>query len=179
MKTMHKWFWLWQFEEEEQWLAEQAKQGLALKAVGFCRYDFEECAPNAYEVRLQRLAQPVRKTESQEYITFVEETGAEYLGTVNQWVYFRKKTEEGPFELFSDNPSRIRHLDHLIWFLLPLLLLNIGIGGQNLFMFASHGYTGNLIGILNLALAGLLGYGAYFLQQKKQHLQADSELFEG
>ena len=39
-KTIKKLFWAWEFEEEEQWLAAMAEQGFALKAVGFCRYDF-------------------------------------------------------------------------------------------------------------------------------------------
>lgn len=179
MKTLHKWFWAWEFEEEEQWLAEMAKQGLALTAVGFCRYDFEECEPDEYEVRLQRLQQPVSKSESQEYITFVEETGAKYIGTVNQWVYFRKRTEEGPFELFSDNASRIRQLDHLIWFILPLLALNLWAGGQNLFMYASHGFAANLVGLINLVISVPLGYGVWRLWKRKKRLQQETDLFEG
>lgn len=179
MKTLHKWFWLWEFEEEEAWLAQMAQQGLALKAVGFCRYDFEECEPGEYAVCLQRLAKPVANAESQEYITFVEETGAEYIGTVNQWVYFRKKTQDGPFELFSDNHSRIRQLDGLICVTLPLLLLNLAAGVQNLIMVATLGSKINLLGLVNLALAGLLGWGLYRLWIHKKRLQDESELFEG
>ena len=178
MKTMRKWFWAWEFEEEEEWLADQAQQGLSLCAVGFCRYDFEECAPDEYEVRLQRLEKPIRNEESQQYISFVEETGAEYIGTVNQWVYFRKQTREGPFELFSDQPSRIRQLEKLIWFLLPLALLNLLIGFQNLLMYMTVGHAASLIGILNLALAGLIGCGAYRLWRRKKRMQQESELFE-
>ena len=178
MKTMHKWFWAWEFEEEEQWLAALAEQGLALKAVGFCRYDFEECTPGEYAVRLQRLAKPVRKPESQEYITFVEETGAEYIGTVNQWVYFRKRTEEGPFELFSDAASRIRQLDGLLCFLLPLAVLNLFIGLQNLVMYHTVGFSANLVGILNLALCGLIGCGAARLWNRRKRLKQENELFE-
>ena len=179
MKTVRKWFWAWEFEEEEQWLAALAEQGLALKAVGFCRYDFEECAPGEYAVRLQRLAKPVRKPESQEYITFVEETGAEYLGTVCQWVYFRKHTADGPFELFSDAASRIRQLDGLFWILLPLAALNFFAGLQNLMLYAAEGYAANLMtGILNMALCGLIGCGAYRLWKRRKQLQRENELFE-
>ena len=178
MKTMRKWFWAWEFEEEEQWIAALAEQGLALKAVGFCRYDFEECAPGEYAVRLQRLAKPVQKPESQEYITFVEETGAEYIGTVNQWVYFRKRTAEGPFELFSDAASRIRQLDGLLCFLLPLAVLNLFIGLQNLVMYHTVGFSANLLGILNLALCGVIGSGAYRLWNRRKRLKQENELFE-
>ncbi len=178
MKTMHKWYWMWEFEEEEQWLAEMARSGQALTAVGFCRYDFEDCAPGEYEVRLQRLEQPVRRKESQEYITFVEETGAEYLGTVNQWVYFRKRREDGPFELFSDTPSRVKHLDTILWIMLPLLFLNLAAGMQNLMMFVTMNTGANLFGLVNLALAGLLAYGIGRLWRRRKRLRRDAELFE-
>lgn len=50
-KKIHKLFWVWQFDNEENWLNEMAAKGLALVGVGFCRYEFEECTPGEYNVR--------------------------------------------------------------------------------------------------------------------------------
>jgi hypothetical protein len=52
-KTVHKWFWVWDFEKEERWLNEMALEGWALVAVGWCRYVFERCEPGAYMIRLE------------------------------------------------------------------------------------------------------------------------------
>ena len=54
-KMVRKWFWAWEFDKEEQWLNDMAAQGLALVDVGFCRYEFEECPPGEYQIRLELL----------------------------------------------------------------------------------------------------------------------------
>ena len=79
-KTVRKWFWVWDFDKEEQWLNEMAAKGLALVGTGFCRYDFEECVPGAYQVRLELLENQLQHAESQQYIRFLEETGVEQAG---------------------------------------------------------------------------------------------------
>ena len=52
IKTIRKWFWVWDFEKEERWLNDMAESGWALVSVGFCRYSFERCEPGEYIVRL-------------------------------------------------------------------------------------------------------------------------------
>ena len=37
-KTIKKWFWVWDFEKEEDWLNEMAINGWVLESVGFCTY---------------------------------------------------------------------------------------------------------------------------------------------
>ena len=115
MKTVHKWFWAWDFEKEEKWLNEMSAIGLHLVGVGFAKYFFEEGAPGEYTVRLQMLEQWPSSAQSAQYIKFIEETGAEHVGTFARWAYFRKKTAESEdFELFSDIDSRIRHISRLL-----------------------------------------------------------------
>lgn len=43
------------------------------------------------------------------YIAFMEETGAQYIGIVLQWIYFKKRSELGSFDIFSnlENERRI------------------------------------------------------------------------
>lgn len=82
-KTVHKWFWVWDFEKEERWLNGMAQSGWLLDGVGFGTYHFAPCAPGEYAVRLEM--HPYDK----EYIRFMQDTGAEYVGRVLQWVYFR------------------------------------------------------------------------------------------
>ena len=114
-KIMHKWFWIWDFDKEEKWLNEMAAKGLVLNSVAFCRYEFVDCLPGEYNIRLEMLRNSVNNFESQNYIRFLEDTGVEHIGTLFRWVYFRKKAESKPFDLFSDIDSRIRHLNRLLF----------------------------------------------------------------
>ena len=88
-KTMTRWFWVWQFEKEEEWLNEMAANGWVLESVGFCRYTFVRCEPGEYTVRTEM------HPYDDQYVKFMEETGAEYVGRMMMWIYFRKKTENG------------------------------------------------------------------------------------
>ena len=58
-KTVHKWFWAWEFDKEEKWLNEMAAKGLTLASMHFTKYMFEETDPGEYQIRLPR-AQPSR-----------------------------------------------------------------------------------------------------------------------
>ena len=80
-KTIRKWFWIWDFDKEEKWLNEMAAKGLCLVSVGFCKYEFEDCLPGEYKICLQLLKKCPRNPEMQKYMEFMEETGAEHVGT--------------------------------------------------------------------------------------------------
>ena len=92
-KTVRKWFWVWEFDKEEDWLNEMAMNGWVLESVGFASYHFVRCEPGEYNVRTEMRA------FDESYVSFMEETGAEYIGRMMMWIYFRKKTEDGPFQV--------------------------------------------------------------------------------
>lgn len=54
-KTLHRNFWVWEFEKEERWLNEMAQEGWALQNAGFCTYTFEKTEPGQYIIRLAML----------------------------------------------------------------------------------------------------------------------------
>lgn len=181
-KVIHKWFWVWSFDKEEKWLNEMAAKGLVLSSVGFCKYVFEDSLPDAYNMRLELLENAPTHPESEKYIRFLEETGAEHVGSVMRWVYFRKKTEDGAFDLFSDTSSRIKHLNRILALLLPLTIFNTAVGIQNVIMFFTRtaGDFNNLnaIGFLNLALSILLLIGIAKIAAKRKKLKKESQIFE-
>lgn len=177
-KTIRKWFWTWDFEKEEKWLNEMAAQGLALTGVGFAKYEFEETLPGEYNVRFELLNNPKSHPESENYIRFIEETGAEQVGNYLRWVYFRKKAADGPFDLFSDRPSRIAHLKRIIALMLPIGILNLFIGLQNIGLFFWQHFDGNLVGIINLALGALCCLGALPIHKKVKTLKKEQQIFE-
>ena len=49
------------------------------------------------------------------------------MDTLLYWAYFRRATEDGPFELFSDVDSRVKHMKRIrqvIVVLMPLIIFN-------------------------------------------------------
>ena len=176
IRTIHKFFWGWNYDKEERWLNEMAASGLVLSSVGFCRYDFTDCIPGEYKVRIE-LLKSAKYAETEKYIGFLEETGVEHVGNIVNWAYFRKKTT-GEFELFSDNDSRVRYLTRIIRLIGLVGLLNLWIGGWNLFLYFANGFNANLFGLINLAICLLCVYGAVKLLRKRSILKKEQQVFE-
>ena len=88
------------------------------------------------------------------------------------WIYFRKKTEDGVFDLYSDIDSRISHLDRIGKVLLAIGGANLLIGLVNSFNSVSR------FGWANLLCATLLMYALGRIHGKKESLEKDRELHE-
>ncbi len=67
-KTIHRIFWVWEFEKEERWLNEMTLEGWALDKAAFCSYRFMRCEPGEYIIRMEM-------SKSTEYRNFVEGLG--------------------------------------------------------------------------------------------------------
>lgn len=178
-KTVCKWIWAWEFEKEEKWLDEMSAQGWVLDKVGFCRYEFVQCEPGEYVTRLEMLEEHVDTAKSRDYIDFVESTGAEYIGHVTKWVYFRKKAANGTFDLYSDIDSRIRHVQRIIRLIAPLLCIN-ALNTVN--MFNLSGFTPVWLKACLIALViaadALLFFALYKLTGIKKRLEKERMLHE-
>ncbi len=168
--TKYRWFWVWDFEKEERWLNEMAANGWSLVDVGYCRYTFEKTEDNAYTIRLEM------HPADDDYVAFMEETGAEYIGRVLQWLYFRKKSELGSFDIFSDLDSRLAHVRKIHKMVLALGLANLIIGVMNL-SFTSASLN-SFVAVFNLLVSTLLLYGAGRLKGKIEYLEKERELRE-
>lgn len=105
--VVHKLF--WDFEKEEQWLNQMASKGMNFIDYTVARYLFEQGTPGEYIYRIELLPNLATHPESQAYIEFMESVGVEYMGKWLSWVFFRKKASDGPFEIFSDFDSKIKH----------------------------------------------------------------------
>ena len=81
-QVIRKWFWAWEFDKEEQWLNDMAAKGKALVSARYATYEFEDSTPGEYAVRLEMLENAPDSAEGQQYVEFVESTGAEYVGKV-------------------------------------------------------------------------------------------------
>ena len=165
-KIIKKWVWVWDFDKEERWLNTMAQQGWVLDKTGFCRYEFVRCEPGEYTVRLEM------REHDEGYLSFMADTGAEYVGRMVKWIYFRKKTELGPFDIFSDAESRIAHLERMCRMLRGVGIANLAIGLAN---FLSPVVP---MGWVNLLGATVLMYALGRIEGKKEALQRDRLLME-
>lgn len=157
-KVVHKLFLVWNFEKEEQWLNTMAQEGWVLNRVSLCCYHFIPCQPGEYVIRLEN------HPHDQAYMDLMEETGAEYIGRMVQWVYFRKNACDGCFDLFSDIDSRIAHLDNIGKTLLLIAICNLVIGFS--------------CGWVNFLCASLLCYAVGRIHGKKEALEKERLLHE-
>lgn len=174
-KTIVKLYWAWQFDKEEKWLNECSAKGLHLCDVGVCRYTFEEGTPGAYSHKLELLENWPTHPESVAYIRFLEDTGVEMVGSILRWVYFRKKTVDGPFDLFSDLDSRIKHLNRILMLFIPFMIIEFTIGTINVFFSKTLNQS---VGTLNIFLGFVFVYGIYVINKKKQKLKKERMIYE-
>jgi hypothetical protein len=178
-KVIYKWFWVWDFEKEEQWLNKMSEMGLQLTDVGICRYVFEEGRPGEYQYKLQMLDNLPDNIESQQYIKFCEESGVEHIASLLRWVYFRKKSDGKKFELFSDIDSRIKHLRGILVFLSTIAVAELLIFLSNLnklFQYQELG-IGIIVGLL-FVVTILISYGAIRVWISYRRLQKERNVYE-
>lgn len=167
LKKIRKWFWVWEFEKEEQWLNQMAQAGWVLEKTSFATFYFRRCEPEAYTIRLEF------HDYDESYIQFMAETNAEYVGRMGcQWLYFRKKTEYGEFDIFSDLDSKIKHLNKISKVISIIAVANLIIGLANSFSSAASFAWINLLG------ASLLTYALGRIHGKKESLEKDRLIME-
>lgn len=177
--TKYKLFWVWQHEQEEEWLNAMSAEGLQLSSVGFCRYTFEEGEAGAYQYRLELLESLPTAPQSKEYLRFMEDMGVEHVGSLFGWVYFRKKTSEGAFDLYSDTASRLKHFGRMRSLVLVGLLLNLFAGLLNLGISFHDGLEFNgRISLISFGVSALLFYAWVKLRQKIQAIKQERFISE-
>jgi hypothetical protein len=123
------------FDKEEAWLNEMARQGWELTGVGL-GYQFRAAEPQPAEIRID-----FRVFASQDkfidYITMFEDSGWQHVaGSKNKGVQYFKRMSAGSSEdIFSDALSRAERYKRLsnLWFSMAvvflLLLATLGITG--------------------------------------------------
>ena len=93
-KTLHRNFWVWEFEKEERWLNEMAQEGWALQNAGFCTYTFEKTEPGQYIIRLAML------DSSPDFESFMGELEPQSVGHwLVLWTYSQPQPSLGPLFL--------------------------------------------------------------------------------
>ena len=171
----------WNFEAEESWLNKMAAKGHALINYSWGTYRFEPSRPAEWTYRIELLSDDAGKPASQEYLAFMADTGAQAVATYMRWVYFRKPSADGPFEVFSDLDSRIAHYKRVLLMftslfaaLLPIAIVNITNISRGKLTLA---FALPLLAIL-IGAEALLAVQALRVSGKVRELEVQKQLFE-
>jgi hypothetical protein len=166
-------------ENEEEWLRNMSKRGLHLVSAGWWKHGFERGEPNEYNYKVERLTNNPQSGESRKYIEFMEGTGAEYVGSRGRWAYFRKRSDLGEFDLFSDIDSRIEHLCRQINWNRTIIVLSLSIISIGYYAAAYGPFEGNSAVLLcPVFFTVIFVYRHIILQQRKRKLETKRILHE-
>jgi hypothetical protein len=87
-------------EKAEKWLNTMCGQGWAMKKFFLGVWSFEPCEKGEYTYRVDLLQN--WQGDKDNFVSFVEESGVEYICQWYRWVWLRKKAADGAFEMYSD-----------------------------------------------------------------------------
>lgn len=148
----------WNFEKEEKYLNEMSSKGLALTDYSWCRYVFEEAPRGEWVYRIELLENYPTHPESQNYIRFMEETGAEFVASYMRWVFFRRRASEGEFNIYSDVESKIRHYKRvrtLFSCVMAINLISVFINAAAAFSNYHYTHANIYMGMISLSIVVL------------------------
>lgn len=98
-------------DKEEKWLNEMCQKGWAMTKYCIGVYNFEPCEPGKYIYRVDMPKEigkdDMRGENREQYVSFIEETGAEHVCDWFWWMIFRREASKGKFELYTDPESQI------------------------------------------------------------------------
>ncbi|RDY26942.1 DUF2812 domain-containing protein [Romboutsia weinsteinii] len=171
------------YEKEEQWLNEMAAKGMMLKNYTFGTYYFEKDIPGKYIYRIELLENAPNHTESRVYIEFMEDTGVEYISSYMNWVYFRKKSDEGEFDLYSDLDSKIKHYNRILQLTSIIFYVNLIAMFVNLYiglvaMINNNIYSNLVFASISLIVSLIIGRVRFSYKKKVKKLKKEKQLVE-
>lgn len=94
-------------DEEQEWLKKMCLKGWDFKKFFLGFYTFEQCEPGEYSYQIDLLDS--WSGDKDDYVVFMEEAGVEVVGQWWRWVWLKKRTTDGPFEMYTDKESKITH----------------------------------------------------------------------
>lgn len=116
MKRVWRFWTIADYEKEEQWLNEMAREGWALSAVYFCRYIFRRSKAGEYLYKLDVVERNGSDEVKESYFNFLTECGIRVVGSYKDWIYLQKRADEGPFDMKDDTYAKLRLVNKIYSF---------------------------------------------------------------
>lgn len=167
------------YEKEEKWLNEMSGKGFNLVNYTWGCYRFEKGRPGEYVYRIELLKELPNHPESEDYIEFLSDSGIEHVTSYARWAYFRRKADQGAFNLYSDYDSRIQHHQRIAVMMGIIMMSNLVSGITMLNWRMSNGKEFPLyISTLNLIVALLLATIVISQYLRISQLKKEREIHE-
>lgn len=182
-KRTHKWFWSFDYDKLEKYFTDMHAKGWALRkpdgegVAAAVVQAFEKCEPANV---VYKIGYNAVKTDRDSYIKMFEDYGWEFIGTNQNYYYFRKNADgvlPEELDIFSDDGSRLDMAKKAVLTGLPLLLFyTFGILVPQTIIHLRQPELGWLdwvmIGIYSAALVlYLCGYTGAFLSYRRHKRQ--------
>ncbi len=148
--------WYYDKDKEEAWLNEMCREGWAMKSFCLGFYQFEPCGPGEYIYQIDLFTENKNRMTHQEYLELIQETGAEYVCRWFWYRIFRRRSELGEFELYTDNDSKIEQYERFCRFFRRIGILELCILGYDTFYWLIFGRWIGDIGTVFFPAYGLL-----------------------
>lgn len=116
MKKVWRFYNIAEYEQEEQWINEMAKEGWQLTAIGFCRYIFRRGTPGEYIYKLDVVERTASDEVRESYFNFLTECDIRVVGEFKDWLYLQKKAADGPFDMKDDTYAKLRTVNKVYSF---------------------------------------------------------------
>lgn len=116
MKKVWRYYNIAEYEKEEQWINEMAKEGWQLTAIGFCRYIFRRGTPGEYIYKLDVVERTASDEVKESYFNFLTECGIRVVGEFKDWIYLQKRAADGPFDMKDDTYAKLRTVNKVYSF---------------------------------------------------------------
>jgi hypothetical protein len=158
---INRWKYFIDEEKTETWL--NGLSAVGLQCVGTSclmhNYIFEQGRPGEYTYRITIMEHGMEHADTVRYLAFLLENGIEYVSHGYRHFILRKKTADGPFELYTDRASLIRSYKIFMNTSVLTAVILLIIGGINgyitvLHILRAHAFAG-VMTIVN-------GFGAVF-----------------
>lgn len=159
-------------DAEEDWLKKMSLNGWAFKKFFLGFYTFEPCEPGEYNYQIDLLDN--WNGDKDNYSSFMEDVGVEVVGQWWRWVYLKKKTADGPFEMYTDAESKIAQYKRIRNFFKVFFAIEIICFLMELVATINTGhYIGGiftvLIGLISLALLRIVWKCKLKIEQFKRN----------
>lgn len=175
---MHKYRFVFNPYDMEKWINDMAAQGWHLKKFTWLRFSFERGEPGSHIYRHDELEWGT--AHGDDYLEFLESSGIERVDHSGNIMFFRKSVREGPFELYTDQKTKINNLSKKITLLASLLLLNLVIGltgiSRGLPKLASE-YGAFTMSIFNLLIVALFAIPVMRLIKLRKKLKKELNVY--
>ena len=163
-------------EREEQWVNNMAEQGWHLKKFWPFVFLFEYSKSDEYIYRNEMVLK-----RKKDYYDFLDTMNIKHVYSFGVWAYFKKRKEEGPFEIFSGKSEKIKYLSRINTLFICVCILNAFAVMVNILSFMLiHQFNQAFpwICLFNVFLISLLIIEIFRNHKRKKKLKLLTHIYE-